>query len=290
MGVFDFLFKKNNEQSSPNNALESIEVQQGLFLPKAFVEYWDEIKKTGLEYIEIKATPANDIKRTESSFGYYPFIPIGFNYPLDKNGNPMIPLAQLNFSEIPHLKNYPTKGILQFYIANDDSYGLDFDNQYNPYSFRVIYIEDIDEAQLNPDTAFLDSIIDSENSPVFKPHRLSFTKKMDYVGMNDCRSNSHGFSVDDWIEQYSGENKNKLEDLSYNLFATNGHKIGGYAYFTQSDPREYIKDSETSILLFQMDTDDEIMWGDAGVANFFINSADLINKDFSRVMYNWDCC
>jgi uncharacterized protein YwqG len=113
---------------------------------------------------------------------------------------------------------------------------------------------------------------------------------MDYVGMNDCRSNSHGFSVDDWIEQYSGENKNKLEDLSYNLFATNGHKIGGYAYFTQSDPREYIKDSETSILLFQMDTDDEIMWGDAGVANFFINSADLINKDFSRVMYNWDCC
>jgi len=32
------------------------------------------------------------------------------------------------------------------------------------------------------------------------------------------------------------------------------------------------------------------MWGDAGVANFFINSADLINKDFSRVMYNWDCC
>jgi uncharacterized protein YwqG len=45
-------------------------------------------------------------------------------------------------------------------------------------------------------------------------------------------------------------------------------------------------------LLFQMDTDDEvgIMWGDSGVANFFIIEEDLKNKDFSRVLYNWDCC
>ena len=289
MGILDFLFKKKKEQAS-GDALESIEVEKGVVLPKAFATHWDEIKATGIEYIEIKATPATNIKRTESSFGYYPFIPFGFNYPIDKNGKPMIPLAQLNFSEIPNLKDYPTKGILQFYIGDDDCYGLDFDNQYNPDSFRVIYIENIDETQLNPDTSFLDLIIDSENSPVYKPHRLSFTKKIDYVGINDYRSNSHGFSVDDWIEQYSGESKNKLEDLSYSLFTTNGHKIGGYAYFTQSDPREYIKDAETTILLFQMDTDDEIMWGDSGVGNFFISSRDLINKDFSKVMYNWDCC
>ncbi len=33
----------------------------------------------------------------------------------------------------------------------------------------------------------------------------------------------------------------------------------------------------------------EIMWGDAGVANFFIEEEDLKNKRFDRVMYNWDC-
>jgi uncharacterized protein YwqG len=290
MGIFDFLFKKDNQQPSSNDALENIEVEKGFVLPKAFAEHWDAIKKTGIEYVEIKATPATDIKRTESSFGYYPFIPTGFNYPVDKNGAPMIPLAQLNFSEIPNLIDYPTKGILQFYIANDDCYGLDFDNQYNPDSFRVIYIENPDEQKLNPDTSFLDSIIDSENSPVFKPHRLNFTKKVDYIGLNDYRSNSHDFSVNDWLKKYTGDTNNKLEDLSYNLFATNGHKIGGYAYFTQTDPREYIKDTQSSILLFQMDSDDEIMWGDVGVGNFFIHPNDLINKDFSKVMYNWDCC
>ena len=31
------------------------------------------------------------------------------------------------------------------------------------------------------------------------------------------------------------------------------------------------------------------MWGDAGVANFFISEQDLKNKDFTNVVYNWDC-
>ena len=33
----------------------------------------------------------------------------------------------------------------------------------------------------------------------------------------------------------------------------------------------------------------DIMWGDVGVANFFIRPEDLKNKDFSKVLYNWDC-
>ncbi|MDE5859478.1 MAG: DUF1963 domain-containing protein, partial [Oscillospiraceae bacterium] len=32
-----------------------------------------------------------------------------------------------------------------------------------------------------------------------------------------------------------------------------------------------------------------IMWGDMGVANFFISENDLKNLDFSKVAYNWDC-
>ena len=33
----------------------------------------------------------------------------------------------------------------------------------------------------------------------------------------------------------------------------------------------------------------EIMIGDCGVMNFFINREKLRNKDFSDVFYNWDC-
>jgi uncharacterized protein YwqG len=31
------------------------------------------------------------------------------------------------------------------------------------------------------------------------------------------------------------------------------------------------------------------MFGDVGVANFFITEEDLKKKDFSKVIYNWDC-
>ena len=70
-----------------------------------------------------------------------------------------------------------------------------------------------------------------------------------------------------------------------------GHKLLGYPAFTQSDPREYHKKyGKYDTLLLQIDTDDGIMWGDSGVANFFINKDDLKNMNFSSVLYNWDCC
>lgn len=47
----------------------------------------------------------------------------------------------------------------------------------------------------------------------------------------------------------------------------------GYAFFTQFDLRKYKEEySGYDILLLQIDTDEhlDIMWGDGGVANFFI--------------------
>ena len=32
------------------------------------------------------------------------------------------------------------------------------------------------------------------------------------------------------------------------------------------------------------------MWGDSGVANFFIDKEDLENNNFNNILYNWDCC
>jgi uncharacterized protein YwqG len=47
-------------------------------------------------------------------------------------------------------------------------------------------------------------------------------------------------------------------------------------------------------LLLQIDSSeaeaDEICWGDVGVGNFFIRREDLRNRDFSKVLYTWDCC
>nr|WP_281402006.1 DUF1963 domain-containing protein [Xanthomonas theicola] len=39
----------------------------------------------------------------------------------------------------------------------------------------------------------------------------------------------------------------------------------------------------------QLDSDQAMMWGDSGIADFFIDPADLHRGDFSPVAYNWDC-
>lgn len=69
--------------------------------------------------------------------------------------------------------------------------------------------------------------------------------------------------------------------------------MGDILFFTQEDPRGNEKSyAEHEILLLQIDSEDEkgIMWGDSGVANFFISKEDLLNLNFSNVIYNWDCC
>ena len=42
--------------------------------------------------------------------------------------------------------------------------------------------------------------------------------------------------------------------------------------------------------LLTVGTTDGVMWGDSGVGQFLIHEDDLRRRDFSRVVYNWDCC
>ena len=98
---------------------------------------------------------------------------------------------------------------------------------------------------------------------------------------------THWLSVDPGEVTLAEGNTTLWEEL-YTL-SVDGHKLGGYPDFTQSDPRG--EDDDDLVLLFQLDTDREmgVMWGDAGIVNFFIRRADLIARDFSRVAYHWDC-
>ena len=79
-------------------------------------------------------------------------------------------------------------------------------------------------------------------------------------------------------------------------YSAEGHRIGGYPFFTQDDPRAYLPHlQQHTILLLQLDSDsgngdaDKVLWGDYGVGNFFITPEDLQRRDFSRVLFTWDC-
>ena len=94
------------------------------------------------------------------------------------------------------------------------------------------------------------------------------------------------------LEEYLWD-QDELDETPDWLPKAYGHKIGGYPCFTQEDPRNIAKEDDHDILLLQIDTDNigerEIMWGDSGVANFFISRENLKQRNFQDVIYTWDC-
>jgi uncharacterized protein YwqG len=277
--------EEQNGNSDSEKMLENIEVLPGFYIPEAFAMHWSEIEKTKRSYIAISATPTADLSLTQSKFGHYPCMPLDFEYPKDAEDKYMFPLAQINFNELPALEGYPTSGYLQFYIsAFDDLYGANYNDRLSQRYFRMLYFENHQVEQCKTDFAFLNEVMQSKNVPVEKPHSLSFSLKEEYVGIGDVRSS---FDVWDILDKYP-DIEDELRRMAFKAFNPIGHKIGGYSHFKQDDPRiddDQIKDY---ILLLQIDSDDEIQWGDMGVGNFFIHPDELVKKDFSKVMYTWD--
>ena len=222
---------------------------------------------------------ANQLTFWQSKLGGLPYLPKTQSYPTDSKGQPLCLLAQLNFAEIPKLNGFPTTGILQFYIADDDFLGLDFDRQISQQNFRVLYFSDIlqTEEHLTTDFSFLP---ETQYFPLATPCALQFESSCEPVGIMDYQ-----------FDKYLSELDESLYEEYAEYFSSDGHELGGYAYFTQEDPRAYLTEGELYRLLLQLDSDDSIdlMWGDSGVGNFFIKDEDLKNLNFSNVLYNWDC-
>ncbi len=244
----------------------------------------------------------------DSKFGGVPYWDLTKDYPLDSNQKKMMLLAQINFSKAAlEDERLPKQGMLQFFLASEDYvYGLDSDEADSQKNFRVIYHETINPSYTKEQVLALDIPIttsaDTEYTPVFKEAALEISKKTAFLGPDDYRFDKVFCQT---VKELFGENvpnQNIFCYLSeedsqylYEELYNSGHWILGYPLFTQSDPRDNREDDYYDTLLFQMDSEmigNEyyVLWGDVGVANFFINEEALKNKDFNKIMYNWDCC
>jgi uncharacterized protein YwqG len=265
--------------------------QEPLKLHPELEKYRDRIEKSVKPFIRIAGT----VQATgpwDSKFAGDPYLPRDTEYPQDAAGKPMKLLAQINFGEVPDIGVFPKTGILEFFISvQDDVFGLDFDNPLNQANFRLLYFKDVvkDKSGLVNDFGFVNMPKDA-GFPVSREARLSFTVDSEPVSFTDFRFErligKGGYS---FFEQF-GDQQDKVAEFYTEAFPGSGHKMGGYAFFTQWDPREKNRE-DYDILLFQMDSDEslDIMWGDTGVANFFIKKSDLDRMSFSDVLYNWDC-
>ena len=262
-------------------------------LPSELFNYKDRIKATIKPFIEIKAKSDNNLRLWQSKFSGFPYFPKGLQYPTDTKGQAMFLLAQINFSETPKLEMFPEKGILQFYISNgSDIYGACFENPARQNGFKVLFFPEVIEDDHLLITEF-DFLPKPDMLPIENQSSLIFNLGYAPIPVVDYHFEPTILNIDSKSKyELFGKYKKVYEEYE-KLFHSEGHKLGGYPYFTQNDPREFeTYRGEEYRLLFQMDTDDEagIMWGDCGVANFFISEQDLENKNFSRVLYNWDCC
>ena len=254
-------------------------------IPKELEVYREAITNTMEPFVEVTLSK-EAVEATSSKVGGHPYFLKGAHYPVNKDGRPLHLLAQINFTEVARFSDdFPESGILQFFIDGyDDVIGLDFEDQTRQEGFRVIYHERIeaDESKRMQDFSFLDGDEEELYLP-FLPHeeyKMHFEKGEAPVSISDFR-----------IEQENLEFDEALWEAYEEAYPSQGHKIGGYPHFIQNDPREDERLQDKLLLLFQLDSDEEydIMWGDVGVGNFFISKEDLRRKDFSGVLYNWDC-
>ncbi|RYZ52984.1 MAG: DUF1963 domain-containing protein [Chitinophagaceae bacterium] len=285
MSFFDFFRRKKAPAPEP---VPLVQLPDGRTVSQTLADYLPKLETLALPCIRIEATPSDNLFQFDSKFGGHPYWPKDKVYPVDSFGNYMYPLAQLNFSQIPHLEGYPEKGLLQFYIAADDMYGLNVDNPTAQTNFRVVYFEDTTEPPVE-NFHFLDSQQRESDLPLKGQMQLSFKQDTDYFSFSDVRLPEERLDKV-MTDLQPGEEYRRMEDELSQAFPDNGHKIGGYAYFTQTDPREDHAGTSDWVLLLQIDSQgSDICWGDYGVGNFFIHPDDLRRKDFSKVLYNWDC-
>ena len=253
-------------------------------IPEFLKKFELDLEKYEREFVRIKAKPlkekllVDNLNLKESKFLGKPFFPLDKEYPKDENGKPMIMVAQLNFEQIPELDSFPKNGILQLFLSVTDWCQEDF---------AIIYhtVEELSKEPIN-DFSFITEK-DYEEMPVFKLHQLSFEKGIDRGGSEDSQFDYLFNGIDYW--GFTEKLTEQQEELFGKYFDAGGHKIGGYAEFTQSDPRDYKADQRDDIQVLQIDVDNQIMFGDSGLGHIFISKENLIKKDFTKAYFYWDC-
>ena len=270
-------------------------------------------RKTAMTAYSLTICPNQKPGILDSKFGGLPYWDESKTYPVDSNGNSLILLAQINFDKIHPDVPLPGHGMLQFFIGTDREFGIDYECPNAQDTFRIVYHETLNTSISREDIEKLNLPDNTkkewkDSTPLYGEWAVECEKKVCSMNISDMNfvkmffstvKELYGIEVEETslYDALGFELLEALEDeLNTDMVGENGgHWILGYPGFTQEDPRDYSEEyAKYDTLLFQMDSDgprcDYVLWGDVGVGNFFINREALERKDFSDILYNWDCC
>jgi len=255
-------------------------------LPPELEPFRDKLLQTQMPCI--KAISQNERQTTplESKVGGMPYLLKNAEWPVNRTGESLYFLAQINFADLPRVDPFPEKGLLQFFIFNDEHYGINFEDGEEQENFRVVFYPD----PVSDTSALQNKPVLPEADEDLLPHHpdesypLVFEPGLSYAPTTDYRFGQ--IFGQDFFQQFGAREWDVIDAFGKSVNAQS-HRVGGYAYFTQDDPRNA---NDPMILLFQLDSDErmDLQWGDMGVGNFFIREKDLKALDFNKVLYNWD--
>lgn len=247
------------------------------------LKQWLEAEK--LPYAALAPEAEPPASPVASRLGGPAFLPESVDWPSGADGKAHIFLAQINFAEMPRLPDYPESGLLSVFVADDDVWGANFDDGERG-DFVVMYFPDVTApgrlvsrpggaAATSP---FMIADVESRGRAL----RFGDTGATPPSG-SDWRIEARWPA---WWTRKGDERFVKMlepDDASRGSFAY----VGGQPRFTQSDPRG--EGNPFDRVLLQVGSDDNVMWGDVGEAVFMIRRQDLLSRNFSRVLFSWDC-
>ena len=248
------------------------------------MELYKEKTKKDCYKIEIEEDTTPSIM--DDKIGGIPYLPVGEDYPLDKNNNPMVLLIQINLNNI-HLDNYPQEGILEIFIDKECSW---------PCDYKIKYFKNISEYRTDL------MKLDSENYIYKKPLKIKLIKDIEHMPSTDYRFESVMSEVIKEITGIKIEEHSEISDFfekngcdmydelnKINIFPGN---LSGYADFTQTDPRPIKNEEDKLECLVKIDSNlgHGIMIGDCGIIFSFISKEDTKSGNFENAIVDWDCC
>lgn len=275
--------------------------------------------------IRLKVTrPDAPLPQTASKFGGRPYLPAGELPPTNEKGEPLGMIAQINCAELPENDIYPATGMLQFWINPNDEeclWGFDYENPLSQKNHRVVYYETLGEP--NPDAPFPNVDWDEGGWPIGGFDCESGPLEIEYGMTFEVREQgvtASGYDYYDvfgakWDETYPDEllpeahenpyknqpRREALYELTEPFESEEEYShVGGYPFFVQNDPRdefEELRGHTVNLLTIVSESENEenedeeieIMWGDAGAANWLITPEALAARDFSQVVFEWAC-
>lgn len=256
-------------------------------LPDCLAAHKSEIEATRLQYLAARARPPTmSVGALDSRLGGVPWWPYGEKYPKDVSGHPLYLLAQINLAQAKPVPGMPGHGLLQLFVMADPKflYGANIQNPAEPVGFACRY---------HPDLTRPGGLYDGLPTPDAK-HPLPLEDPLQPIGL-DCTLSSMTVTTSDYrfeqlLPQIADNDHLSEAYHDWSSYELSPIRVGGYSTFMQDDPRQFpLPRALGDVTLMTIDTTNGVMWGDSGTAQFLMTEADLVERNFRRVAYNWDC-